>query len=278
MKDTINITSLHDYLLSLLNLLLDYSPKLIAALLLFFVGGYAIRFINKVSRKLLLKRDVEPTLVEFLCNVIFWGLRIVLIIAVISKLGIESSSFVAILGAAGLAVGLSLQGSLSNFAGGILIILFKPFKLGDTVLAQGVEGTVIDIQIFVTQLQTDNNQIIFIPNGSLSNNTIINFSVKATRRTDLLFTLSYDTALPTAKALLLEVLNQNPMVLKDPAPAVVVKELTETGIKIALRAWVKTPDYATTTSQILESCLLTFAEHNIRTQPYTLTESKTISS
>lgn len=278
MKDSLNITSLHDYLMSLFHLLLDYSPKLLAALFLFFMGGYAIRFINNLARKILIKREVEPTLVEFLCNVTFWGLRIVLIIAVISKLGIESSSFVAILGAAGLAVGLSLQGSLSNFAGGILIILFKPFKLGDTILAQGVEGTVIDIQIFVTQLQTDNNQIIFIPNGSLSNNTIVNFSRKNTRRTDLIFTLSYDTALPRAKALLLDVLAQNPKVLKDPAPAIVVKELTETGIKIALRAWVKTPDYASTTSQILESCLLTFAEHNIRTQPYTLTENKTISS
>lgn len=274
MKDTINITSLHDYFLSMINLLLDYSPKLLAALLLFFVGGYTIRFINNVSRKILIKREVEPTLVEFLCNVLFWGLRIVLIVAVISKLGIESSSFVAILGAAGLAVGLSLQGSLSNFAGGILIILFKPFKLGDTILAQGVEGTVIDIQIFVTQLQTDNNQVIFIPNGSLSNNTIINYSRKNTRRTDLLINLSYDTALAQAKALILEVVQKHPLVLKDPAPAVIVKELTDTGIKLAIRAWVKTPDYSTTTAQLLETCMLTFAENRIRTQPFTLTENK----
>lgn len=278
MKDSLSITSLHDYLMSLFHLLLDYSPKLLAALFLFFVGGYAIRFINNLARKILIKREVEPTLVEFLCNVTFWGLRIVLIIAVISKLGIESSSFVAILGAAGLAVGLSLQGSLSNFAGGILIILFKPFKLGDTILAQGVEGTVVDIQIFVTQLQTDNNQVIFIPNGSLSNNTIVNFSRKTTRRTDLLMTLSYDTSIPKAKALIFDVLTQNSTVLQSPEPVVVVKELTETGIKIAIRAWVKTPDYAATTSQILESCLLTFVENNIRTQPYTLTENKTISS
>ncbi|MEN9323835.1 MAG: hypothetical protein RL699_1615 [Bacteroidota bacterium] len=273
MKDTINITSLHDYVWSMINLLLDYSPKLIAALLLFFIGGYAIRFVNKVARNILIKREVEPTLVEFLCNVTFWGLRIVLIIAVISKLGIESSSFVAILGAAGLAVGLSLQGSLSNFAGGILIILFKPFKLGDTILAQGVEGTVVDIQIFVTQLLTDNNQLIFIPNGSLSNNTIINFSRKTTRRTDLLMTLSYETAIPQAKALILDVMNQNPAVLQNPKPAVVVKELTETGIKIAIRAWVKTSDYSSATDQILEACLLTFAQHNIKTQPFTRTEN-----
>lgn len=274
MKDTVNISSLHDYLLSMLNVLLDYSPKLIAALLLFVVGGYAVRFINNVARKVLLKREVEPTLVEFLCNVIFWGLRIMLIIAVISKLGIESSSFVAILGAAGLAVGLSLQGSLSNFAGGILIILFKPFKLGDTIFAQGIEGTVIDIQIFVTQLQTDNNQVIFIPNGALSNNTIINFSRKDTRRTDIALQLPYTSSVPKAKELILAVLEQNTAVLQNPKPAIIVKELTDTGIKIAIRAWVKTPLYTATVSQILEGCLSTFEQNNLNIQPFALTENK----
>lgn len=274
MKDTLNITSLHDYLLSIFNLLLDYSPKLLAALFLFFIGGYAIRFINNLARKILIKREVEPTLVEFLCNVLFWGLRIVLIIAVISKLGIESTSFVAILGAAGLAVGLSLQGSLSNFAGGILIILFKPFKLGDTIFAQNVEGTVIDIQIFVTQLQTDNNQVIFIPNGTLSNNTIINFSRKSTRRTDIQMVLPYNTSIPQARELILAVLAKNRSVLQQPSPAIIIKELTETGIKIAIRAWVKTPNYASTVAEILEECLLQFEQNELRIQPYSLTENK----
>jgi small conductance mechanosensitive channel len=274
MNDSLNITSLHDYLMSLFHLLLDYSPKLLAALLLFFVGGYTIRFINNLARKILMKREVEPTLVEFLCNVIFWALRIVLIIAVISKLGIESSSFVAILGAAGLAVGLSLQGSLANFAGGILIILFKPFKLGDTILAQNMEGTVIDIQIFVTQLQTDNNQVIFIPNGTLSNNTIINFSRKSTRRTDIPMVLPYHTSIPQARALILDVLAKNKAVLQQPSPAIVVKELTETGIKIAIRAWVKTPNYASTVAEILEECLLQFEQNALHIQPYSLTENK----
>ncbi|MFY8213779.1 MAG: mechanosensitive ion channel family protein [Flavobacterium sp.] len=274
MNDSLNITSLHDYLMSLFHLLLDYSPKLLAALLLFFVGGYTIRFINNLARKILMKREVEPTLVEFLCNVIFWALRIVLIIAVISKLGIESSSFVAILGAAGLAVGLSLQGSLANFAGGILIILFKPFKLGDTILAQNMEGTVIDIQIFVTQLQTDNNQVIFIPNGTLSNNTIINFSRKSTRRTDIPMVLPYHTSIPQARALILDVLAKNKAVLQQPSPAIIVKELTETGIKIAIRAWVKTPNYSSTVAEILEECLLQFEQNALHIQPYSLTENK----
>src|SRR5690349_17810254 len=185
----VDINYVEQYSQKFINILIDYSPKLVAALLLLFIGIWTIRIINKVSRKIMVKRGIEPTLIEFLSDIIFWGLRIMLFIAVISKLGIESSSFVAILGAAGLAVGLSLQGSLSNFAGGMLIILFKPFKLGDTIEAQGVIGTVLEIQIFVTKLITGNNQTIFIPNGILSNGVITNNSMQGNRRADLLFSL-----------------------------------------------------------------------------------------
>ncbi|HMK06638.1 MAG TPA: mechanosensitive ion channel domain-containing protein, partial [Flavobacterium sp.] len=229
MRITKEISFLESYTNKFIQALIDYSPKLIAALLLLFVGIWVIRIINKVSRKIMVKREVEPTLIEFLSDIIFWGLRIVLFIAVISKLGIESSSFVAILGAAGLAVGLSLQGSLSNFAGGMLIILFKPFKLGDTIEAQGVGGTVIDIQIFVTQLLTGNNQVIFIPNGALSNGTIINYSQLENRRTDLTIGISYDTNIKTAKDIITEILHQNPKILKHPAATVSVRELTDSG-------------------------------------------------
>jgi small conductance mechanosensitive channel len=152
--------------------------------------------------------------------------------------------------------------------------LFKPFKLGDTILAQNMEGTVIDIQIFVTQLQTDNNQVIFIPNGTLSNNTIINFSRKSTRRTDIPVVLPYHTSIPEARALILDVLAKNKAVLQQPSPAIIVKELTETGIKIAIRAWVKTPNYASTVAEILEECLLQFEQNALHIQPYSLTENK----
>ena len=163
MDPIVNTSYIEQYSASFIKALIDYSPKLIAAILLLFIGIWVIRLINKVSRKIMIKREIEPTLIKFLSDVLFWGLRIILFIAVISKLGIESSSFVAILGAAGLAVGLSLQGSLSNFAGGMLIILFKPFKLGDVIEAQGVTGTVIDIQMFVSQILTANNQVVFVP-------------------------------------------------------------------------------------------------------------------
>lgn len=264
----VDINYVEQYTQKFIDILVDYSPKLVAALLLLFVGIWIIRIINKVSRKIMVRRGIEPTLIEFLSDIIFWGLRIVLFIAVISKLGVESSSFVAILGAAGLAVGLSLQGSLSNFAGGMLIILFKPFKLGDTIEAQGVSGMVIDIQIFVTQLLTANNQVIFIPNGALSNGTIINFSQQQTRRTDLTIGISYDSNIKQVKQIITEILESNPKILKHPEATVTVRELTDSGIKIAIRAWSKNEDFGDVTSEILENCKTAFDAAGISIQPF----------
>ena len=252
MKLQVDINFIDQYTSSFIKVLIDYSPKLIAAILLLVIGIWAIKIINSVSRKIMVKREIEPTLIEFLSDIIFWGLRIVLFIAVISKLGIESSSFVAILGAAGLAVGLSLQGSLSNFAGGMLIILFKPFKLGDVIEAQGVSGTVIDIQIFVTQLLTVNNQVVFVPNGTLSNGNIINYSKKENRRTDLTIGISNDADIKKAKAIIFKTIDNNSKILKTPKPSISVKEITDTGIKIAIRVWTKNQDFIEVSSEILE--------------------------
>lgn len=274
MKIHQEIRSIDQYLDSLLNLLLDYAPKLVAALIMLFVGIWAIRVINRISRKIMFKREIEPTLIEFLSDIIYWGLRLVLFIAVISKLGIESSSFLTILGAAGLAIGLSLQGSLSNFAGGMLIILFKPFKLGDTIEAQGVSGTVIDIQIFVTQLLTANNQVIFVPNGALSNGTITNFSKQSTRRTDLTIGVSYETNLKQAKEILTEVLTSNDKILKTPAANVSVRELTDSGVKLAIRAWTKNEDFGDVSSHILEDCMQALDKAEIKYQPIVRETSK----
>jgi len=274
MKIAEEISFVEQYTNSFIKVLVDYSPKLVAALLLLFVGIWVIRIINNVSRKIMVKRQVEPTLIEFLSDIIFWGLRIVLFIAVISKLGIESSSFVAILGAAGLAVGLSLQGSLSNFAGGMLIILFKPFKLGDAIEAQGVSGTVIDIQIFVTQLLTANNQVIFVPNGALSNGTIINYSQQENRRTDLTIGISYDTDIKTAKAIIVAILDRNPNILKHPKANVTVRELTDSGIKLAINAWAKKENFAEVSSDILENCKIAFDNAGVSFQPFVKENSK----
>jgi len=274
MKLQTEISYFDQYISSFFKVLIDYSPKLISALIILFVGIWVIRFINNFARKIMLRRNVEPTLIEFLSDILFWGLRIVLFIAVISKLGIESSSFVAILGAAGLAVGLSLQGSLSNFAGGMLIILFKPFKLGDTIEAQNVSGTVVDIQIFVTQLLTSNNQAIFIPNGILSNGVIINYSQQHNRRTDLVFSVSYDTDIKQARETLLSILENNPKVLQHPKPTVSITELTDSSIKFAIRAWSATSDFGDVSSEILENSKTAFDTAGISIQPFVKEFSK----
>lgn len=271
----VDINYVEQYTQSFVKVLIDYAPKLVAAILLLVIGIWLIRIINNISRKIMVRRGIEPTLIEFLSDIIFWGLRIVLFIAVISKLGIESSSFVAILGAAGLAVGLSLQGSLSNFAGGMLIILFKPFKLGDTIEAQNVSGTVIDIQIFVTQLLTSNNQVIFIPNGALSNGTIINYSQQENRRTDLTIGISYDSNIKVVKGMIQHILDSHPKILKHPQATVSVRELTDSGIKLAVRAWTKNEDFGDVSSDILEQCKTEFDLAGISIQPFLKEFSKT---
>jgi small conductance mechanosensitive channel len=258
------------YVTKFIDILVDYSPKLISAFLILFIGLYAIRLINRLIRKIMVKRNLDPTLTKFLADILLWALRILLFVSFISKLGIETSSFVAILGAMGLAVGLSLQGSLSNFAGGMLIIVFKPFKVGDTIEAQGVIATVLEIQIFVTKMLTANNQTVFVPNGALSNGTIINYSMQGERRADLTFAVSYDSDIKKAKDILLEVLTKNPKVLKKPAPEVFVKNLTASSVEFAVRPWAKNANYGAVFSETLENCKTALDEAGISVQPFTL--------
>ncbi|HQV36430.1 MAG TPA: mechanosensitive ion channel [Flavobacterium sp.] len=243
------ITRYWDYFTTVL---IEYSPRLISATIIFVVGWTVIKLIKKLIMRIMVKREMEPTLSKFLADILIWTLKILLFVTVISRLGVENSSFVAIIGAAGLAVGLSLQGSLSNFAGGVLIIMFKPFKVGDFIEAQGVMGTVKQIQIFVTQLSTVDNQIIFVPNGVLSNGTIINYTYATTRRADLTIGISYSSNIKRAKEIAMEVMEKHPMVLKDPAPIVLVKDLAESSINLAVRPWSELPDFFEMRSDILE--------------------------
>jgi len=264
----VNPNQLTNYASLLWNAVLDYSPKIISAFVILIVGIYAIRLVTRLIKKIMIKRELDPTLTKFLADILIWALRILLFIAFISKLGVETSSFVAILGAMGLAVGLSLQGSLSNFAGGMLIILFKPFKVGDTIEAQGQIATVLEIQIFVTKLVTANNQTIFIPNGILSNGTIINYSTQGQRRADLTIAISYETDIKKAKEIIAEVMRSNPKVLSNPAPEVGVKNLTDNAIQLAVRPWAKNEDFGAVFSETLENCKLAFDAAGITIQPY----------
>ncbi|KAF2510274.1 mechanosensitive ion channel [Flavobacterium zhairuonense] len=261
---------LASYTTRLINLLIDYSPKLFSAFLILFVGLYAIRLINRLIRKIMVKRNLDPTLTKFLADILLWALRVLLFVTFISKIGIDTSSFVAILGAMGLAVGLSLQGSLSNFAGGMLIIVFKPFKVGDTIEAQGIVATVLEIQIFVTKMLTGNNQTVFVPNGALSNGTIINYSMQGERRADLTFSISYDSDIKKAKDILLATLNNNPKVLKTPAPEVFVKNLSASSVDFAVRPWAKNTNYSAVFSETLENCKTALDQAGISVQPYTI--------
>lgn len=257
-----------DYASNFVKIFVEYSPKLISAFLILFVGLYAIRIINRLIKKVMIKRELDPTLTNFLSDILLWVLRVLLFVTFISKLGIETSSFVALLGAMGLAIGLSLQGSLSNFAGGMLIIVFKPFKVGHTIEAQGVFATVSEIQIFVTKLITPNNQTVFIPNGILSNGNITNYSLEKFRRADLTFAISYDSDIKKAKDLILSILNDNPKVLKTPQPEVFVKNLTDSAIEMAVRPWATKEDFGSVFTETLENCKTAFDAAGIVIQPY----------
>ncbi|MGC4040085.1 MAG: mechanosensitive ion channel [Flavobacterium sp.] len=267
-KELHYIHSFAEYIDNIVKMLIDYSPKLITAVIVLFLGLYAIRLINRLVRRIMIKRELDPTLSTFLADSILWVLRFLLFVTFISKLGIETSSFVAILGAVGLAVGLSLQGSLSNFAGGMLIILFKPFRVGDSIEAQGVAGTVTEIQIFVTKLTTGDNQTIFVPNGILSNGVIINFSMGKNRRANLLLNISYDTNIKTVKEMVMKVMENHPKVLKTPAPTVIVSVLTDSAIQLAIRPWAKNADFSEMSSDILEQCKEAFDSAGIAIQPF----------
>lgn len=268
------IHSFADYVDQFIKVLVDYSPKLISAIIVLFVGLYAVRLINRLVRKIMIKRELDQTLSNFLADSLLWTLRFLLFVTFISKLGIETSSFVAILGALGLAVGLSLQGSLSNFAGGMLIIMFKPFRVGDSIEAQNVAGTVSEIQIFVTKLVTGTNQTIFVPNGILSNGVIVNFSLGKNRRANLLFNISYETNIKTAKEIVMKVLEDNPKILKTPPPNVVVNLLTDSAIQLAIQPWSKNADFFEMCSDVLEECKEAFDKAGIAIQPFVKESSK----
>lgn len=243
---------IQNYFETIKKLVLEYSPKFVVAIIILIVGLWATSFITKTAKKVMIKRNVELTLSNFIGNLIFWTLRVLLFVTVISKLGIETSAFVTILGAAGLAIGLSLQGSLSNFAGGILIILFKPFRLGDTIEALGETGKVDEILIFSTRLITATNQVIYIPNGILSNGKIKNYSQLGIRRADLVLKTNYDSNFSEIKTSILNFASSHHLVFQDPKPEILVTDLSETTIVFTVKVWTNNNDYAKVTSDILE--------------------------
>lgn len=222
---------------------MENGTNIIIAIIFYLVGLSVIKAIVNGSATVMKKREYDPTLSSWLRTLISITLKIMLIISVLSMVGIEMTSFIAILGAAGLAVGLALQGTLSNFAGGIMVLLFKPYKVGDFIDGGGHTGTVKEIQIFNTILNTPDNKIIIIPNGQLATNSLTNFSKEPTRRVDWTFGIAYGNNYDTAKKVLTEMLNSDDRVLKEPEFFIGLEALADSSVNIKVRAWVKAENY-----------------------------------
>ena len=227
----------------LLPSLVNYGSQLLLALVTLLVGWWLIGRVTRAVQALMQRRSVDPTLHGFISTLVNIGLKALLLISVAGMVGIETTSFIALIGAAGLAVGLALQGSLANFAGGILILVLRPFRVGEYIQAQGVEGTVDNIQIFHTVLKTADNKTVIVPNGTLSNGNIINFSRQPTRRVSIDLRISYGDNVKHARKVLLQLAHADSRVLKDPPPAVWLAALGESSVDLSLRVWTKTDDY-----------------------------------
>lgn len=234
----------------------EYGPKIIGAILIYIIGSWVIKKLIGVVRKTMTKNEYDESLQKFLLNLVSWGLKIFLIITVISTLGVETTSFAAIIAAAGLAIGLALQGSLGNFAGGVLLIIFKPYKIGDLIEAQDVIGVVKEIEIFTTKLVTPDNKLAIVPNGAMANGNIMNYTEEGKIRVDTTIGIGYNEDIKKAKEVLLEVLTSNPKVLKDPAPSVNVSELADSSVNFAVRPFCAPADYWDVYFGTLENCKL----------------------
>lgn len=243
--------------------LLGYLLKLVAAIVIFYVGRMIARGVSGLLERSLLSRNIDKAVVSFLSSIVYAILLIATALMALSQVGVQTTSFIAILGAAGLAVGLALQGSLANFASGVLIILFRPFKSGDFIDAGGITGTVDKIEIFQTTMKTPDNKLVIVPNAKITGNHITNFSAEKTRRVDLVIGISYDSDLLKAKTILQDIINRDERVLPEPAANIRVSELAESSVNIIVRPWVKTEDYWGVYWDTLERVKLAFDEQGI---------------
>jgi len=240
-----------------------YGPKIIAAILVWIVGAWLIKGLVKWITKIMEKRDADPSLKSFATGMASMLLKIMLAITVLGMLGVEMTSFVAILAAAGLAVGLALSGTLQNFAGGVMILLFKPFKVGDIIEAQGYIGSVSQIQIFNTILKTPDNKTIIIPNGGLSTSSMINYSTEEKRRVDWTIGVGYGDDLDKARQVIKKLCDSDPRILKEPEVFIAVSELADSSVNFTVRAWVVAADYWGVYFEMNEQVYKTFEQEGL---------------
>lgn len=235
-----------------MELAIAYAPKLLLAIIVLAVGLFIIGKFCKYFRKILLNREVDPALANFLVPLVNILLKVMLFISVASMVGVATTSFIAVLGALGLAIGLALQGSLANFAGGVLILLFKPFRIGDVITAQDHTGKVEEISIFVTKLVTPQNRLVIIPNGPLAGGNIVNLTAKDFLRVDITIGIGYGENIKAARDVLMQVMNDHALVMQDPPPSVKVAELGDSSVNLKLLPYAKTPDFWTVFHDIQE--------------------------
>ena len=222
---------------------IETGKSIIAAVLIYVIGRFIIKQINKVVAAILSKRKLEISVQTFLKSLLSITLNIILAFAIVAKLGVETTSFAAILASAGVAIGMALSGNLSNFAGGLIILVFKPFKVGDYIDGPGASGTVKEIQIFHTILATVDNKIIYVPNGSMSSNVVVNYSKQDTRRAEWVIGVEYGENYEKVKSVIEQLINEDSRILKDPAPFIALGSLSASSVDIKVRAWAKTSDY-----------------------------------
>lgn len=252
--------------------ILEYAMNIILALAIFFVGKWLVGEVTNLIIKGLRKSSkLDETLVVFFKNIIYYALLIVVILTALKQVGIETTSFLAILGAAGLAIGLALKDSLSNFASGVMIVFFKPFKIGDFVTAGGVSGTITEIHLFNTEFKTGDNQKILVPNASITSGSIINVNAHDKRRVDLLIGVGYEDDIKKVKELLTSIVASHEKILQDEANKIAVSELADSSVNFIVRAWVNTPDYWDVRFELIETIKTQFDQEGI-TIPYPQTD------
>jgi len=253
----------------------EYVLNLIAALLIFFIGRWVAGRVTSMLESFLTRQKLEPMLTKFVVNLIYYALWTFVLLAALGRLGIQTTSFIAVLGAAGLAVGLALQGSLSNFAAGVLIILFRPFKFGDFIEAAGVAGTISDIQIFNTVLSSPDNVKIIVPNAQILAGCVKNYSALPTRRIEIKVGVSYKDDLKKVRHVLQGLADADTRILKEPVCLIAVKEMGESSVDFIIRPWVKSPDYWNVFFDLTERIKVAFDENNI-TIPFPQREMRVI--
>ncbi|MEL7053408.1 MAG: mechanosensitive ion channel domain-containing protein, partial [Cyanobacteria bacterium J06588_5] len=238
-----NIEKITELLVSFQPVALAWVGRMAVAIAIFFVGRALARFAKRIVKKIMTKAQVDPTLTVFASNILFYAIMAFVVLAVLGHIGIETTSLVAAIGAAGLAIGLALQGSLTNFAAGIIIIIFRPFHVGDWVEADGYSGYILEIELLTTTLKTLDNRTVIIPNGNLTDGDLVNYSTQGTLRLDLVVGVDYSTDIDRVKAIFMEVLTANSRVLESPAPSVGLLEMAASSLNFAVRPWVESKDY-----------------------------------